>query len=138
MSEYGTSSPHTEQTRLYLIRPPSATCTCRKEMSFSSVAENTLIGIVTIPKEMAPFQIACIAISSLSDHRATLCVDFGLTLGFVPGPLPVQQIGHFLCRIPQQVLSLARVEGEDSVLVTMLCRGPRLGRRADHRCRIPD
>src|SRR6188472_2651391 len=39
------------------MRPPSSGCTWRKLMSFSSVAEKSFTGIVTRPKEMAPFQI---------------------------------------------------------------------------------
>src|SRR5215218_2054413 len=116
MSEYGTSSPSTEQIRLYLIRPPSATCTWRNEMSFSSVAENTLIGIVTIPNEMAPFQIACIAISSLSAQAVQP------TARSVGG----QQIGNLLRRVPQQVFTLARVEREKCVVIAILRRVPEL------------
>jgi hypothetical protein len=40
-----------------LIRPPSSGWTWRKLMSFSSVAEKSFTGIVTSPKEIAPFQI---------------------------------------------------------------------------------
>src|SRR6478735_4844191 len=57
MSAYGISRPSFSQTRLYLIRPPSSAWTCRKLMSFSSVAEYSLIGMVTKPKEIAPFQM---------------------------------------------------------------------------------
>jgi hypothetical protein len=49
--------PHFSQTRLYLMRPPSSGCTWRKLMSFSSVAEKSFTGIVTRPKEIAPFHI---------------------------------------------------------------------------------
>src|SRR5687767_2212839 len=58
MSSYDTSSPQTEQVRLYLIRPPSVRCTWWNRMSFSSVAEYSLTEIDTSPKETAPFQIA--------------------------------------------------------------------------------
>src|SRR5215213_2220734 len=58
MSAYATSSPSTEQTRWYLIRPPSLACTWRKEMSWLSVAEYSLTGTLTRPNETAPFQIA--------------------------------------------------------------------------------
>src|SRR5215212_1214313 len=57
MSAYSTSSPSTEQTRLYLIRPPSAACTWLKRMSLSSVAEYSFTPMLTNPKETAPFQI---------------------------------------------------------------------------------
>src|SRR5688500_7853589 len=58
MSSYDTSSPQTEQVRLYLMRPPSVRCTWWNRMSFSSVAEYNLTEIDTSPKETAPFQIA--------------------------------------------------------------------------------
>src|SRR5687768_15729222 len=104
-------------------------------MSFSSVAENTLIGIVTIPNEMAPFQIACIAISSLSARRPAG------SAGQVPRspvrPLRREEVRDLLCRVPQQVFTFARVEGEDSVFVAGI-RGvtlghlPQLGGLGDH------
>src|SRR3954466_9021693 len=58
MSAYATSSPSTEQTRWYLIRPPSLACTCRNEPSWLSVAGESLTGTLTSPKDTAPFQIA--------------------------------------------------------------------------------
>ena len=57
MSSYWTSSPSTEQTRLYLIRPPSVSCTWWNRMSCSSVAEYSFTAMLTSPKETAPFQI---------------------------------------------------------------------------------
>src|SRR3954471_14623542 len=61
MSEYSTSSPSIEQTRWYLIRPPSLTCTCRNETSCDSVAAYSFTGTLTSPKDTAPFQIARIS-----------------------------------------------------------------------------
>src|SRR3954468_5501803 len=58
MSAYATSSPSTEQTRWYLIRPPSLACTCRKDTSWDSVAAYSLTGTLTSPNDTAPFQIA--------------------------------------------------------------------------------
>src|SRR5919107_126117 len=46
------------QTRWYLIRPPSFACTCRKEMSWLSVAAYSFTGTLTRPKDTAPFQMA--------------------------------------------------------------------------------
>ena len=57
ISANGISLPHFSHTLLYLMRPPSSGWTWRKLMSFSSVAEKSFTGIVTRPKEMAPFQI---------------------------------------------------------------------------------
>src|SRR5215213_6666447 len=57
MSAYSTSSPSIEQTRLYLIRPPSLTCTWLNRMSLSSVAEYSFTPMLTRPKETAPRQI---------------------------------------------------------------------------------
>src|SRR4051794_12798190 len=57
MSAYSTSSPSTEQTRLYLTRPPSVTCTWWNRMSWSSVAEYSFTAMLTRPKETAPRQI---------------------------------------------------------------------------------
>src|SRR3954452_19639871 len=58
MSAYATSSPSTLHTRWYLIRPPSLACTCRKEMSWLSVAAYSFTGTLTRPKDTAPFQMA--------------------------------------------------------------------------------
>src|SRR3954471_19710027 len=58
MSAYATSSSSTLQTRWYLIRPPSLACTCRKEMSWLSVAAYSFTGTLTRPKDTAPFQMA--------------------------------------------------------------------------------
>src|SRR3954452_16098821 len=58
MSAYATSSPSMLQTRWYLNRPPSLACTCRKEMSWLSVAAYSFTGTLTSPKDTAPFQIA--------------------------------------------------------------------------------
>src|SRR5258707_14869396 len=108
-------------------------------MSFSSVAENTLIGIVTIPKEMAPFQIACIAISSLSHQwghingvRSMIRSKGRGSASGRRGARRGQQVGDLLCREPQQLLSLARVEGENSVFGTLLRPVPAGRRRPDH------
>src|SRR3954471_2889949 len=57
MSLYSTSSPSTEQVRLYLTRPPSVLCTWWNRMSWSSVAEYSFTPMLTSPKETAPFQI---------------------------------------------------------------------------------
>src|SRR5438034_7315236 len=57
MCSNGTSSPHTEHTRLYLMRPPSLSWSWLNRRLFSSVAGKTLIGIETRPNEMAPFHI---------------------------------------------------------------------------------
>src|SRR3954447_9366509 len=57
MSLYSTSSPSTEQTRLYLTRPPSVLWTWWNRMSWSSVAEYSFTAMLTSPKETAPFQI---------------------------------------------------------------------------------
>src|SRR3954447_8015896 len=57
MSEYGTSSPHFVQTRRNLIRPPSSRWTWWNATSRCSVAEYSFTGIVTSPKEIAPFQM---------------------------------------------------------------------------------
>src|SRR6478752_1013832 len=57
MSEYSTSSPSIEQTRLYLTRPPSVACTWWKRMSLSSVAEYSFTPMLTRPNETAPRQI---------------------------------------------------------------------------------
>src|SRR5919198_3023972 len=52
-----TSSPQTEHTRWYLMRPPSLSCSWLKRRVFSSVAGKTLIGIETRPNEMAPLHM---------------------------------------------------------------------------------
>src|SRR4051812_49854672 len=61
MSAYATSSPSIEQTRWYLIRPPSLACTWRKETSCDSVAAYSFTGTLTSPNDTAPFQIARIS-----------------------------------------------------------------------------
>src|SRR4051812_18472284 len=61
MSANATSPPHTEHTRLYLIRPPSSRCIWWNRKSCSSVAENSRTPIVTRPKEIAPRQIDLMA-----------------------------------------------------------------------------
>ena len=58
MSAYATSSPSIEQTRWYLIRPPSLACTWRNETSCDSVAAYSFTGTLTSPNDTAPFQIA--------------------------------------------------------------------------------
>src|SRR5262245_31182337 len=58
MSAYATSSPSMEQTRWYLIRPPSLACTCRNDTSWDSVAEYSFTGTLTSPNDTAPFHIA--------------------------------------------------------------------------------
>src|SRR5512146_221935 len=67
MSAYSTSSPSIEQTRWYLIRPPSLACTCRNDTSCDSVAAYSFTGTLTSPKDTAPFQIA--RISYLRESR---------------------------------------------------------------------
>src|SRR5205814_1107223 len=57
-----------EQTRWYLMRPPSSRCTWWKRMSFSSVAEYSFTAIDTRPKDTAPFQIDRM-LDPLSDVR---------------------------------------------------------------------
>src|SRR6266436_2079831 len=57
MSSYGTSCSSIEQNRRNLIRPPSSRCTWRKAMSFCSVAVYSFTGIMTRPKETAPFHM---------------------------------------------------------------------------------
>src|SRR5438034_11425938 len=57
MCSNGTSSPHTAHTRLYLMRPPSLSCSWLNRRLFSSVAGNTRIGMETRPNEMAPFHM---------------------------------------------------------------------------------
>ena len=47
-----------EQTRWYLIRPPSLAWTCRNDTSWDSVAEYSFTGTLTSPNDTAPFQIA--------------------------------------------------------------------------------
>ncbi len=58
MSAYATSSPSIEQTRWYLIRPPSLAWTWRNETSWDSVAAYSFTGTLTSPNDTAPFQIA--------------------------------------------------------------------------------
>src|SRR3954464_15737848 len=57
MSEYSTGSPSMEQTRWYLIRPPSSACTWWNLTSWSSVAEYSFTPMLTRPKDTAPRQI---------------------------------------------------------------------------------
>src|SRR4051794_14208457 len=57
MSEYSTGSPSMEQTRWYLIRPPSAACTWWNLTSWSSVAEYSFTPMLTRPNDTAPRQI---------------------------------------------------------------------------------
>src|SRR5690348_8584523 len=57
MSEYSTGSPSIEQTRWYLIRPPSSACTWWNLTSWSSVAEYSFTPMLTRPKDTAPRQI---------------------------------------------------------------------------------
>src|SRR2546423_695355 len=52
-----TSSPSTAHVRWYLMRPWSSSCSWLNRRVFSSVAGYILTGIVTSPKEMAPFHI---------------------------------------------------------------------------------
>ena len=66
MSAYATSSPSMEQTRWYLIRPPSLAWTCRNDTSWDSVAEYSFTGTLTSPKETAPFQIARMRLREIS------------------------------------------------------------------------
>src|SRR6478735_9247820 len=69
MSAYATSSPSMAQTRWYLIRPPSLACTWRNETSWLSVAEYSLNGTDTSPKDTAPFQIARIVVPPRGSGR---------------------------------------------------------------------
>src|SRR3954447_24569695 len=46
-----------EQTRWYLIRPPSVECTWWNRMSLSSVAEYSFTPMLTRPNDTAPRQI---------------------------------------------------------------------------------
>src|SRR6187200_1363526 len=69
MSAYATSSPSMAQTRWYLIRPPSLACTWRNETSWLSVAEYSLTGTDTSPKDTAPFQIARIFVPPRGSGR---------------------------------------------------------------------
>src|SRR4029453_9710155 len=73
ISANGISLPHFSQNRLYLMRPPSSGCTWRKLMSFSSVAEKSFTGIVTRPKEIAPFHIERGMPPSLPDASDKFC-----------------------------------------------------------------
>src|SRR3954469_17835821 len=107
MSAYSTSSPSIEQTRWYLILPPSLACTCRNETSWDSVAAYSFTGTLTSPKDTAPFQIA--RISYLRDHK----------VGPVSGLIGAN----------------ARAEGVVRRVVTV--RGPPAGPRPAARCRIP-
>src|SRR4051794_30333268 len=59
ISEYGTSSPSSEQTRMFLIRASSFLCKKLKRRSFVRTAVKSFTGIVTRPKFIAPDQIAC-------------------------------------------------------------------------------
>jgi hypothetical protein len=56
-----TSSPQDVQMRRILIRPPSAAWTWWNRRSCSCVAEYSLTGTLTSPKDTAPFHIARIA-----------------------------------------------------------------------------
>src|SRR4051812_41180908 len=78
MSEYSTSSPSIEQTRLYLIRPPSAMCTWWNRMSLSSVAEYSFTPMLTRPKDTAPRQID--RMPPLPHQRLRACEPRFLTL----------------------------------------------------------
>ncbi len=69
MSSYATCSPHTSQTRLYRIRPPSSRCTWWKARSWLSVAVYIFTGTLTSPKETAPFHIARIVRAFLPPGR---------------------------------------------------------------------
>src|SRR5438552_352026 len=57
MCSKGTSSPHFEQYRWYLIRPKSSSWSWLKRRVFSSVAGYRPTGIDTKPKLMAPFHM---------------------------------------------------------------------------------
>lgn len=57
MSAAVTSCSSISQTFRYRIRPPSARWIWRKETEWFSVALTSLIGMLTNPKEMAPFQM---------------------------------------------------------------------------------
>lgn len=52
-----TSRSSSSQNLRYRMRPPSSRWTWRKEIEWLSVAFTTLIGMLTRPKEMAPFQM---------------------------------------------------------------------------------
>ncbi|CAM5413807.1 hypothetical protein SGRI78S_03553 [Streptomyces griseus subsp. griseus] len=52
-----TSCSSSSQTLRYRIRPPSARWICRKLIEWFSVALTSLIGMLTSPKEIAPFQM---------------------------------------------------------------------------------
>ncbi len=56
MSAYSTSWPNSH-TRLYRMRPLSSSCTWCRETSWVSVAAYTLMGTLTSPNAMEPFQI---------------------------------------------------------------------------------
>src|SRR3569623_3029328 len=91
MSAYSTSSPSMEQTRWYLIRPPSLACTCRNDTSCDSVAAYSFTGTLTSPKDTAPFQIARISYlreSSTWDQypRAAARTHACSRSGVLPGP----------------------------------------------------
>src|ERR1700754_2479485 len=75
MSAYATSSPSSEQTRWYLIRPPSLACTWRNDTSWDSVAAYSFTGTLTSPNETAPFQIARIPESVTRGHDVTHASD---------------------------------------------------------------
>ena len=72
MSAYSTSSPSTEQVRLYLMRPPSAACTWWNRMSWLDVAEYSLTGTLTSPNDTAPLHIARMPAPVLLARIATL------------------------------------------------------------------
>src|SRR5687767_3263606 len=57
MSSQVTSLPHLAHSRLYLIRPPSASCRRWNLRLLLSTAEKSLTGMLMSPNEIAPFQI---------------------------------------------------------------------------------
>src|SRR5271166_1676410 len=72
MSFHSTFLPSTEHTRWKLMRPLSFLCSMLKCSSFSRTAVNSRTGIVTSPKLIDPFQIAC-AIVSPETKAPELC-----------------------------------------------------------------
>src|SRR6476659_1639078 len=113
MSEYSTSSPSMEQTRLYLTRPPSVACTWWNRMSLSSVAEYSFTPMLTRPNETAPRQIDRMSLSSTATgSRSQDRCGHPFWAGRRPCGLPRPSLPHLVLLGRRHRTALDRVVGE--------------------------
>src|SRR5437763_10270246 len=114
MCSYATISPHFAQTRWYLMRPWSSSWSWLNDRPFSSVAGNTLIGMETSPKEIAPFHMVLGMVSTFRVGVEIVAAGVAATRNFPSsiGPMPRRNSGGpaFTVEIPEALT--AAPEGE--------------------------